>query len=265
MLNLATCYERNGQIASAWVTYKEAASASQKANQDDRTQLARRKAAELEPKLPMLTIVVPAAADRPDLQIKRDGDLIGRPAWGTPIPVDPGTHAVDASATGYKPWHGQVSIEGPGAQGTIEVPALEAEPVPVAPAPMAAAAPAQAAPSLPPPSNGTGQRVIGAVIGGVGIAGVALGAVFGTMARSDNNAAPSHCLNEMACDPTAISLTNSARHEATVSTIGFIAGGALLATGIVVFFTAPHGQTTGVGVSPLVGGGTTGLALRGGW
>jgi tetratricopeptide (TPR) repeat protein len=36
LLNLATCYERNGQIASAWVTYKEAATAAQNSDQADR-------------------------------------------------------------------------------------------------------------------------------------------------------------------------------------------------------------------------------------
>src|SRR5580698_2670520 len=51
LLNLATCYERNGQVASAWVTYKEAATVARKADQPERAQLARRKAAELEPKL----------------------------------------------------------------------------------------------------------------------------------------------------------------------------------------------------------------------
>jgi serine/threonine-protein kinase len=269
LLNLATCYERNGQLASAWVTYKEAASASQKANEEERVQLARRKAAELEPKLPMLTVVVPAASDRPDLEIKRDGNVIGRPAWGTPIPVDPGPHAVDATASGRKPWHGQVTVDGPAAQASLEVPVLEAGPAPEAP-PVAAPAPALAAAPVPPPppSNGTGQRVIGAIIGGVGVVGVALGAVFGAMAKSDNDDAGKQCLTDTACTPQALTLTTSAKHEATGSTVGFIAGGALLATGVVVFLTAPHAgatPTTGLGVSPLVGEGAAGLALRGGW
>src|ERR1700684_2383602 len=78
LLNLATCYERNGQVTSAWVTYKEAAMSARRADQTERARMARDKAAELEPNLPLLTIVVPPGADRPDLQIRRDGDVVGR-------------------------------------------------------------------------------------------------------------------------------------------------------------------------------------------
>src|SRR5258708_5695247 len=88
LLNLASCYERGGQLASAWVTYKEAASLAQNADQQERAGLARRKAPELEPTLPTLTIAVPAAADRPDLHVKPDDEAIGRPACADAIPVD---------------------------------------------------------------------------------------------------------------------------------------------------------------------------------
>ena len=274
LLNLATCYERNGQVASAWVTYKEAASASQKADQQERAQLARRKAAELEPRLSTLTIVVPPAADRPDLLVKRDGDAVGRAAWGAPIPVDPGAHAVDVTAAGRKPWHGQASVEGASAQASVEVPPLEVdlqpEPAPVAQVPTPASEPARtdSATSPPPASNGSAQRVLGVVVGGLGVAGIALGAVFGEMAKSDNNEAKGHCLNDMACDAQAISLTTSARREATASTVGFVAGGVLLASGVVVYLTAPSRSTPAggrIGLAPLLGAGATGIALRGGW
>jgi hypothetical protein len=151
---------------------------------------------------------------------------------------------------------------------------LQPEPAPIAQSSIPAAEPARpdGATALPPASHGPTQRVLGVMVGVVGVAGVALGAVFGEMAKSDNNEASGHCLNDMACDPQALSLTSSARREATASTIGFVAGGALLAGGVVLFLTAPaHSpQSAGqperrVGLSPLVGAGTTGVALRGAW
>jgi serine/threonine-protein kinase len=275
LLNLATCYERNGQIASAWVTYKEAATAAQNADQAERAQLARRKAAELEPKLSMLTIVVPAAADRPDLQIRRDGQVIGRPGWGVPIPVDPGVHTIEATAAGRKPWQGQASVEGAAAQASVEVPPLAEVPVeasaPSAPAPAAAPAPTAAAPALAPaapPAHASMQRTLGLVTGAVGIAGLIVGATFGFIAQSDNNDAKTHCKTDTSCDPTGVSQTNSALHAATASTVAFIAGGALTAAGLALWLTAPPGGSESgghVAVAPFVGPAAGGLALHGGW
>jgi hypothetical protein len=276
LLNLATCYERNGQIASAWVTYKEAATAAQQGDQAERVQLARRKAAELETKLSTLTIVVPAAVDRPDLQIKRDGEIIGRPGWGVPIPVDPGAHTVEAAAPGRTPWQGQTTIEGAGAQATLEVPALAespaepATPIPTA-APVAPAAPpssmATPEPGPPPTSHGTAQRVGGIVAGAVGVAGLIVGTTFGTIANSDNNDAKKNCLVDSACNPQGYASSTSAEHAATASTVAFITGGALVAAGLIVYLTAPSSspRSARVGLTPMVATTTGGVALQGGW
>ena len=271
LLNLATCYERNGQIASAWVTYKEAASAAQNVDQGERVQLARRKAAELEPKLSMLTIVVPAAADRPDLQIRRDGQIIGRPGWGVPIPVDPGVHTVEATAAGRKPGPAQASVEGAAAQASVEVPALAEAPVEgalAAPATPPPPAPESPAPSAPPPEHhASAQRTIGLVTGGVGIAGLIVGATFGFIAQADNSDAKKSCPTDSTCNPDGLASSNSALHAATASTVAFIAGGALTAAGLVLYFTAPTdaARSARVGLSPLVGATAGGLALHGGW
>jgi hypothetical protein len=257
LLNLATCYERNGQMASAWVTYKEAASAAQNVDQGERAQLARRKAAELEPKLSMLTIVVPAAADRPDLQIRRDGQIIGRPGWGVPIPVDPGVHTVEATAAGRKPWQGQASVEGAAAQASVEPPPPIGAPAAESPAPSAA----------PPEHHASAQRTIGLVTGGVGIAGLIVGASFGFIAQSDDNDAKKNCPTDTTCTPGGLASSNSALHAATASTVAFIAGGALTAAGLVLYFTAPAdgARSARIGLSPMVGAAAGGLALHGGF
>lgn len=271
LLNLATCYEKNGQIASAWTTYQDAASAAQKAGEADRVKAARAKVAQLEPTLPTLTIVVPAATDRPDLEIRRDGDLVGRAAWGAPIPIDPGPHPVDASAPGKTPWHGQAQIGGAGAKVSIEIPPLADASASPAAGPPPPASPAPAPPAAPPaesttPSNaGSTQRLIGLVSGGVGVAGIGVGSVFGVIAMSKNNSTAGHC-NGSVCDAPTIANLNDARTDATVSTVSFIAGGVLLATGVVLYLTAPRGApSTGLLLSPGSGGSIAGLTLRGGW
>ncbi len=284
LLNLATCYERSGQVASAWVTYKEAATAARNADQAERARMATDKATELEPSLPTLTIVVSPAADEADLQVRRDGELVGRAEWGVAIPVDPGVHVVDARAPGRKPWTGQASIAGVGAKASLDVPVLEALPattvapsdVPAGPAATAGAtvgadravveesvAPPQAARRHP----GATQRTVAWVAGAVGLAGVAAGAVFGAIALSDNNQAMSggDCTANV-CDAHGVSTTNDAKHAATASTLALAAGGGLVAVGLVLWIASPadpHSAAGRVEVAPLVGAESGGAVIRG--
>lgn len=267
MLNLATCYEKNGQLASAWVTFKEAATAAQNANEKDRAKLARAKVADLEPKLATLSIAVAPGADVPDLVVKRDGETLGRAVWGTPVPVDPGAHTVEASAPGRRPWQSQAVVEGPGAKASIVVPPLAVDASPPVPAPPVPGSPPPAPPPAAPPSSSPGstQRVLGVVTASVGLAGIAVGSVFGVLAKGHQNDAGPHC-SGTECDVTGISDLGDARTAATVSTIGFIAGGTLLAGGVVLYLVAPRGSpATGLFVVPGSDGSVAGLTLRGGW
>jgi hypothetical protein len=58
----------------------------------------------------------------------------------------------------------------------------------------------------------------------------------------------------------AFAQRDSAVTWATVSTVTFVAGGALLAAGAVLYFTAPKGAGPSVGVAPAPGGGMVSLA-----
>src|SRR5438132_715593 len=75
LLNLGGCYEKNGQTASAWATFKLAASIAKQRGRADFESVAREHIAKLEPRLSTLTITVTA---RPDgLAVKRDGADVG--------------------------------------------------------------------------------------------------------------------------------------------------------------------------------------------
>ncbi len=61
---------------------------------------------------------------------------------------------------------------------------------------------------------------------------------------------------------------SSAKTDGAVSTVAFIAGGVLLATGAIVFFTGGHrdqgaSQAPAIAVAPAVGPGQAGLLLGG--
>jgi hypothetical protein len=115
-VNLADCYEKNGQVASAWARYLEAASLAQRAGQAEREQYARQHAAALEPRLARLVIV--AAAPPPGLEVRRDGAGIDTTMLGVGVPVDPGKHQVEARAPGKKTWSKEVEVPAGGGSAT---------------------------------------------------------------------------------------------------------------------------------------------------
>jgi hypothetical protein len=182
---------------------------------------------------------------------------------------------VEATAPGHQPWQGQAGIDGVGAQTTLEVPPLAeapAEPATTAPtaAPTAPTAPPSPPPEPAPPAapHGSAQRSVGLLIEAAGWAGLIVGTTFGAIARSDNDDAKKNCLVDSACTPQGVASTTSAQHAATASTVAFIAGGALVVAGLVVYLTAPPNASrpaSRLGLSPMVGAGTGGIALNGGW
>ena len=252
MLWLADCYERQGKTASAWGEFQEAAETAAR-QKDGREKVARQHAAALEPKLVRLKVLVPPASDVSGLEIKRDDSVLGRPEWGTALPVDPGAHVVRASAPGFKEWTTTVEAKPETKALTVSVPKLE-------PAPAGQAESAGNAGDRKRAGDWPLQRTLALVAVGAGVVSVGAGAVFGFQAKSklDDSNADGHCRADDHCDAIGVQLRSDAKDAATMSTIFFAAGGALIAGGAVLWFTAPtRGPATRSGsrvrVAPAIG------------
>lgn len=102
LLNLADCAERRAELSRAWETWLDAAARATHLGQLDRASLARSRALALTPRLGTLTISVPPEARAEGLEIARDGQVLGPERWGTEHAVDPGDHAITASAPGHE-------------------------------------------------------------------------------------------------------------------------------------------------------------------
>jgi hypothetical protein len=114
LLNLATCYESEGKIASAWAQYSEAAARARRENDPDRAEFADERVNALEPQLPRLSVSVAKEAEHPGLIVKLDGQPLNNAVLGVPLPVDPGVHQLEASANGKETWTQSIKFE-PGA------------------------------------------------------------------------------------------------------------------------------------------------------
>jgi serine/threonine-protein kinase len=248
LLNLGRCYEKLGRTASAWSTYREAASAARAANQGAREKNARAAADGLEPKLPKLTIVVLGTETNLRLEVRRDGAVVPASMWGMSVAVDPGQHTFEAFAPGRKPWRSQVMAEA-GKPVKVTVPGLEVDPTttPVgkaAPTESTSVAKNKAPEPAPQASAGLGgQRIAALVVGGAGVVSTAVGGYFALRAHAWNNLA--QCDASGTCNTQQdVDERDKAIKLANYSTYTVTGGLIALATGVVLWVTAPSGTST---------------------
>lgn len=226
LLNLASCLERLGRLASAYATYNDALSAAIRDGRKDRESTAREKIADLRPRLSHVLLRLPADSNVRELLV--DGISIGRSAWGTPLPLDVGPHTLAASAPGCEPWQSTLTLEGEREERTIDVPRLDSLTPPWRPEVLAP----RVAPPPPPmrPRSSTGVWLAGA-----GGALVGAGLVVGLIAYGKKSESDDACPTRTTCTPEGISSMETANALAWGSniTIGVglvtaVVGGALL-------------------------------------
>jgi hypothetical protein len=234
LIYLAECYEKNGQLASAWGSFREAEEIARRRG-DGRGDHARERAGALEPRLSYLVIKVPEGARVAGLEVLRDGALLAPVLWGSRAAIDAGTHRVEARARGHKPWQVEVVVSKEGSATALEVPRLH-------PAPSGAPG-ATAEPDGAPATKGTSRRIAAIAVGGLGLAAVGAGGFFGLSAQSSYSDSKELCNDGGFCTPRGTELRESAQSKALVATIATGAGAAALVTAGVLWFTAPKQES----------------------
>jgi hypothetical protein len=260
LARLAECEEKLGNVASARGHWQQAVNLA-RAGHDDRLAHAEEELARIDRVVPKVLFVVEGDAP-PDLVIQIDVLHVGLGSLGVPLPVDPGTHAISASAAGRTPWSTSLVAEADGAVTTVRVPAL------------ATVRGALETPSVQVGSSAAASplRAVGLIVGGVGVVGMGVSAAFAVVAKQkldESNSGPGACLGN-SCPRTGFDARTDARTAGDFATVFLIAGGTLAASGLVTWLVAPRRRTEASGsarieVAPSAGPGAAGLTLRGGW
>jgi hypothetical protein len=263
LLHLADCFAQNGQVASAWASFRDAEEMA-RARGDDRAGLAHDRAKALEPKLSRLTVTVRTAADLPGLEVRVDGAPLTAGAWGVATPIDSGSHGVEARAPGYEAWSSSVDVTGEAQDVQVQVPLLTKA---ATSAPVPAGTSRNAAP-LRINDSGAPLRTLGFASAGVGLVSLGVGGVMLVRRNGKLDERKTVCpiLDEQHCSPAQEDSMNTLANEANaagrLSTVAFVAGGALLAGGIAAIFLAPKPKqrTDAAWLLPVVGPGSIGLS-----
>jgi hypothetical protein len=253
-LYLADCYERLGRTVSALAEFRRAVQIAS-VRGDKRGAIAADRVKSLETRIPQLAIVVSPAARAQDVTVTLDGEVVPSSEWDTPTARDPGDHDMSVSAPSKVTRHLPAKLLPQKGVVTLMVEALEdprPPPVDVA-APMA---------TTKPPSKT--RKWVGLAVGGAGVLGVGAGAVLGVLAMSKlsaSNSGPCNATNH--CTQAGLDDRADAEHFGNASTVAFVAGGVALASGVVLYLTAPksNSPTVGLEMAPLVFPGLLGLRM----
>jgi hypothetical protein len=254
-LYLADCYERLGRTHSALMEFKRAAQIASSRG-DKRGAIAADRAAALESRVPLLSIAVSPGARAQGVTVTRDGEPVPASEWDTPVPMNPGKHEIVASAPSKMPSHTTVELAPRKATITTMVDPLETPAEPLPPAPVI-----EIQALAPVPQT---RKWAGLVLGGTGIVGIGVGAVLGTIAISklhESNEGPCNASDQ--CTTPGMGLRSQAEGFGNASTIAFVVGGVALASGAVLYLTAPKEgkRSEGLRVRPLVSPSLAGLEV----
>jgi hypothetical protein len=218
---------------------------------------------QLEPRIPQLRIVL-SGAPAAGTQVTMDGEVVSAALVDVPHPVNPGQHVIKAMANGLA---GETTVsiaEGQTQTTTVQLaPQTGAAGAPAPAATGTSAAMSQDLGTSPGSDPKATYRIVSYVGFGVGIVGLGVGTVFALQygsKESDANDLNDRC-RPAGCSPQdqqAIkTLDDEANGAGTIATIGLVAGGVGLATGVTFLVLSLGGASgqpaSGAHVVPYMG------------
>ncbi len=244
LLNIAECYERFGELARAWASYRRLALESEAANDSERLRIARARIQVLEPMLPRVVIRLSPEAAIDGIELRLDGAPVDATLHGVGVPVDSGEHTVTATAPGRFGWTTRVTVA-PGSSATVLVPELHS---------VAARA-----------RRVRRRKLIAGTFLGAGAGALAASGVFGLRARGQWRDAQPFCNADDACSADGLALIDDARSSARLANIFGAVGLTACAAGAVIWLTKPSLRDSeapsATSVAPAIGHRSAGVVV----
>lgn len=277
LFQLGVCEEGRGNVATAAAHYDDyfvlfdRLSATDKNRELKRAEQVSDRRRKLDPLIPTVRLVLPANAPEGTkvTRTPRDGGEPVEMAVGVSLPIDPGLHVISTQAPGGARWQGRFEVKKGERDKALPLQVLAGS---EAGRPARFGAPiSPVTTGLPPLDPGpTAWRVAAYTTGAIGVAGLLLGAIAGSITWGQKGSVDANCTPPPTdsmpaprlCNDKGAAAADTAHTWGLVSTVSFVAGGVLAATGITLFFTEPappklQGSLPTVRIGGLATGGAT--------
>lgn len=280
LLNLGQCFEHLGKLASAWSSYREAATLAKREGQLERESFARAQSERLDHLLTRVVVVIgPEVREIPGLRVVWADKVVPAALFAVPFPVDPGTYTLTVSAPGYETSTLSVEARAEGETLAAEVVGLQraggsaarSKEAPRDPQLVSDVTPGEDEGLSYPSPSGSPSRGPGPwILGGVGLGFIGAGVGLALLGKSENDQALSICPDYESAGCSAADVadwrdyTSAARLDYTLSYVGLGVGGALLLGSVTWFALRGKGpRETAFQLQPRVSVGSYGFSLRG--
>ena len=169
------------------------------------------------------------------VKVSADGNVVANQLDGRAISLDPGIHDLVFESAGNARKTVRLVLH-EGEKSRSETVVLTPTVIQRGVAPLAS-----------PPPQADSIRITSYVLGGAGIVGLGLGAGFGVATIGAWHSANQGCPTHAGCSAQATASRGDAVTYATTSTVAFVAGAALLAGGVTLYFAFPTQPSVQVG------------------
>ncbi|MCU0693664.1 MAG: PEGA domain-containing protein [Polyangiaceae bacterium] len=272
---VGVCHEKTGKLVMALGAYRIALADAQAAGTHEVVREAQASVARLEPRIPLLTLTKGQGAQAATIQV--DGKEIGDAAMAEPMPLDPGTHVIEAHAQGFKPFRRETTLS-EGDKPSIEVALVEK----TDDAPPASGADTTDAPTegdnssadLGQTASEAGSSTLGWIVTGVGVAALATSGYFFAQRSSAMSDLDDQCGPDRdQCPASAKGTYDDGKKYTTLGNIALGVGAVGVVTGVIILVTSGGSSSeqepsqlsrvASVRVLPCAQGSWAGLSLDG--
>jgi hypothetical protein len=238
--NIAICEENLGQLVQALGDYQLAAAEAREEGSLEVAGEVEGRLATLQARIPKVVIKHGANASRAKISI--DGVEVGSSMIGTKLPVDPGSHLIEAEAKGFLKFEKTFDV------AEQQEPVVE---VVMVAAPVQATGTASGAPAADhaPAAEQRGPNYVPYIVGGVGAASlIASGVFFGLRQKAIGDLNSGCGSNHQACPPSLQSTASSGQTYSTLAVLTLVTG-VLGVGGGVTLLLMDHGPSKGAGTA----------------